>query len=444
MMARSHPSAARLPDTLVERDAELALLAGVVERTREEETSVALVVGPPGSGRTALLTRVARTAELDGVRVLAATGGVIEAGLRFGAVSQLLTSGGADLPPEVGEALWDSAVPDGVAVPLLCRHFLSLGREAPLLVVIDDVHLVDPHTRLWMQAMARRLPGTSLTMLLSSTSSLAQLPATTSGSHDLHGPLGREPYHLLRLEPLSREGVAEVVGERVGEHAVALTDELFAATGGNPAVLTSVLARLGESGVRGVVDVHSLVADERRSRTTAALGQMSREVLSLLEVVVIAGRVLPVDVLCSLSDLGSTPLSHATRLLGDVALVSSRGDRLVADDVVTTCVLATMTAVEREDLHARAADLAHRSLAPDTDTATLLLGAGPVGAGWAVDVLCAAAHNTRSSSPRGTAVRFLRRALVEPLSGARRAQVLVELAAIEAVDHPDAGDLRLT
>jgi DNA-binding CsgD family transcriptional regulator len=80
----------------------------------------------------------------------------------------------------------------------------------------------------------------------------------------------------------------------------------------------------------------------------------------------------------------------------------------------------------------------------DDDVAALLLGATPVNAQWAADVLCAAANNRVGRSNAHDPARFLRRALLEPVSAAKRAELLVKLADTTTAGRPEAGDLRLT
>ncbi|GAA1309385.1 LuxR family transcriptional regulator [Saccharothrix xinjiangensis] len=422
----------------MQREAELGLLDRLVRGLAEGRPAVGLVHGRPGTGRTSLLAHAEELARERGVGVVRATASPTETDLRFGVVSQLLPDAGA----EVGEALRSPEVPDESAVPLLCGHFLGLGRRGPLLVVVDDAHLADRHSGLWLRALARRAHRASLMLLVSTTSTLPQ-----SGADAPEDPwfpdASTDPgtHHVLRSAPLDEDGLARVVWRWYGgEPPAGLVPDLAAATGGNPAVLRAVLAGLDE---RDGVPPADLAAEARRDQVGAVLAHLSPELLSLLRAVAVAGRVLPAGVLAVLADLGRVPPSRAARLLRDNGLAHEDGDRLVADDAATQRVLADMCPEDRAELHARAAELAHRSLAADEDVAGLLLGAAPVGACWAVDALRRAAGARDRVPGDGPAARFLRRALREPVSEARRAELLVELAAVEAVDQPEAGDLRL-
>src|SRR5918994_7375708 len=78
-----------LMDSLLERGAELEELAGQLAAARAAGGSVALLEAPAGQGKTALL-RVLRTrAQESGLRVLTATGALLERDFAFGIVRQL-------------------------------------------------------------------------------------------------------------------------------------------------------------------------------------------------------------------------------------------------------------------------------------------------------------------------------------------------------------------
>ena len=64
-----------MPEALLDRDAELGALARGLRAARAGDGRVILVEGPAGIGKTSLLAAFARTAETDGVAVLAARGG---------------------------------------------------------------------------------------------------------------------------------------------------------------------------------------------------------------------------------------------------------------------------------------------------------------------------------------------------------------------------------
>ena len=78
------------PRLLLERDGELERLNTLLESASEGSGAVAVVSGPPGIGKTELLTAVHGLAARHGFRSLRAPGRELEADMAFSAVRQLL------------------------------------------------------------------------------------------------------------------------------------------------------------------------------------------------------------------------------------------------------------------------------------------------------------------------------------------------------------------
>ena len=133
---------------LRERDGALALLASAAERARAGTGGLVLLRGATGTGRTSVLERAARHAEGLGMRVLHARCSPEYSCVPFGTLLHLL-----DAPEDAGPA------PDGTrgAAERLWRLLLSYTAETPLLLAVDDAHLLDDHSRLWLAETARRV-----------------------------------------------------------------------------------------------------------------------------------------------------------------------------------------------------------------------------------------------------------------------------------------------
>jgi AAA ATPase domain len=74
---------------LLERDAELDRLSGLVRRAGEGQGSVVVIEGPPGIGKTRLGQEAAALARGAGVPVISASGSELEQEFGFGVVRQL-------------------------------------------------------------------------------------------------------------------------------------------------------------------------------------------------------------------------------------------------------------------------------------------------------------------------------------------------------------------
>jgi len=84
--------------TLAERDDELAALAELLSASHTGDGAVAVIDGPIGSGKTALLDDFAELSLAAGYRLLTVTAYVDERMLAFGVMRQLFTT--ANLPPD--------------------------------------------------------------------------------------------------------------------------------------------------------------------------------------------------------------------------------------------------------------------------------------------------------------------------------------------------------
>src|SRR5690606_23854794 len=142
------PQETAMTAPLRERDGALALLASAAERARAGTGGLVLLRGATGTGRTAVLERAARHAEGLGLRVLHARCSPDYSSVPFGTLLHLL-----DAPEDAGPA------PDGTrgAAERLWRLLLSYTAETPLLLAVDDAHLLDDHSRRWLADAARRI-----------------------------------------------------------------------------------------------------------------------------------------------------------------------------------------------------------------------------------------------------------------------------------------------
>jgi len=141
------------PGPLVGRDVELSLLRGLVDPA-PVASSVLFVVGDPGIGKTVLLADMAQRARSAGARVLAITGRESEANVAFAALHQLLrpvVDSAVALPERQRMALRGAlglaqvpVAPNQLMTGIAALTLLSaLAEPSPLLVIVDDAHLLD-------------------------------------------------------------------------------------------------------------------------------------------------------------------------------------------------------------------------------------------------------------------------------------------------------------
>ncbi|MER6005137.1 ATP-binding protein [Nonomuraea angiospora] len=141
----------------VGRTAELALLGAELRAADGGSARRAVVEGPEGIGKTALIHRLVAS---GGARVLAASGEESERELHLGVVRQLL-----DEAAYLGAPA--AAGPDPCAAgQALCEAIDALQAQGPLVVLVDDAQWADgPSLRALSYVLRRTRAGRVLVLL---------------------------------------------------------------------------------------------------------------------------------------------------------------------------------------------------------------------------------------------------------------------------------------
>src|SRR5580693_2968217 len=164
---------------LLDRAAELGVIAAAVESACSGTGSVLLVEGAAGIGKTSLLGYACDQAAKAGMTVLAARGAEFEDGYAWGAVRQLFE---ARIRAGAGPGLAGDAVAlaglalaggpgrgeeDSFAV-LHGLYWLAadLAQHAPLLLAVDDLHWADRPSQRFVAHLAARLDGLPVLLVL--------------------------------------------------------------------------------------------------------------------------------------------------------------------------------------------------------------------------------------------------------------------------------------
>ncbi len=174
MWAKSGTGTGVGPAGLVGREGELAELAAFLDRAGTDG-AVLLLTGDPGVGKTALLDATAELAVAKGVQVVRGSGVEYETDISFAGLHQLVGS----LPDELGRlprslrealevalGLGAGPAPSRIAVlNAALALFDEAAKERPLLLVVDDLHVVDQASRAAVGFVARRLGARRIGLL---------------------------------------------------------------------------------------------------------------------------------------------------------------------------------------------------------------------------------------------------------------------------------------
>ncbi len=442
-MATTSPASA-----LLERDLELAEIgAGALGAVRRDGRLL-LVQGPAGIGKTVLLRAAREEAAAQGARVLGATGSELDRDFPFGIVHQLLDGVVAEAGAERRAALFAGAAahaepvfggtdpaasgdPGHVVLHALYWLCANLADEAPVALVVDDLHWADRASLRFLEFLGRRLEGLPLLVVA------ATRVDEPGADHELLRALGRGPAaRVLEPGPLSGEATGRLLADALGaDPEPAFAGASQDATGGNPLLLRTLARLAAERGLRGRGDEAGAVAEiGARGMADVVRGRLD----GLGEDAILAARALALlgerAVLEDVAALAArTPEEAAAAIdtLARAGIVDPDGRDFV-HPLVRQAVAADVPPGMRVTLHDRAARrLAERRARVD-EIAVHLLATDPSGDSWVVETLREAAAGARGAGEAHAAIALLRRALAEPPPAHDRAVVLAELGDAEA------------
>jgi DNA-binding CsgD family transcriptional regulator len=354
--------------TLVGRGTELAALDAALDRARGGEVVTVLVAGEAGIGKTRLVGEFADRAFAAGARLL--TGACVDVGaatLPYGALVDALR----DLPPDaymslepplrralatlVPEAAVDEEPYAGdqrAVFGAVLRLLEQLGRDDPVVLLLEDVHWADRSTQDVLRFLVRGLRQTAVLVVLTHRTDELQRGAPV---RRLLADLGREPcVETIALAPLSRTEtagqLAEVAGTPLGSEQV---DRIYARSEGNPFFSEQLLLALDAGGP-------DAVPGTLRETLLARLDRLPPTAQPVVRVAAAVGRRVEHELLAQVCEQGDDVLDAALRacVAGHVLTV----DRDRRGYVFRHALLAEVAAEdllpgEARRLHRRIADL---------------------------------------------------------------------------------------
>src|SRR6266851_2836234 len=229
---------------LIEREHESAVLDGLVDGLRDGGGAV-VVRGEPGIGKSALLQRVRRRAEAQGVRPLITVGVESEAEFAFaglhqllrpviGALAQVLESQRQTLEAALG--LGVDLKPDSFRVAVAAFQLIcEVADSVPVVLIVDDAQWLDPPTLSVIAFIGRRLEAEHV----------ALVAAIRSGQST---PLDDARLPTLDLERLSASAAARLLDRNAPELHPVLRARVLAESSGNPLALVELARSMGRSG----------------------------------------------------------------------------------------------------------------------------------------------------------------------------------------------------
>ncbi|MFN8643413.1 MAG: adenylate/guanylate cyclase domain-containing protein [Candidatus Binatia bacterium] len=255
------------------------------------------------------------------------------------------------LPDSYAAAGGNAEVQRRRTVELLCAWLLARGGKGAKVLVVEDLHWVDPSTKEFLGALIEQVPAAPVLLLLT--------------ARPMPQPLWRDRSNLtpITLHPLSRQQVGAMV-ERIAGGARLPADvrrQVVAKTDGVPlfveeltkAVLESGLLRAEGTGLEFAIP--STLHDSLMARLDR-LGPSK----DLAQVAAVLGREFPHDLLAAVSPLDAVALDRALRDLVRAELIYPRGVPPHASyrfkhALVQETAYQSLLRSHRQEVHARVA-----------------------------------------------------------------------------------------
>ncbi len=406
---------------LLGRDPEREAVSRLVATARLGVGGSLVLMGEPGVGKTAVLDDA--LSSVEGMRLLRATGLEAERHIPFAGLLQLLRPAlgqldslsapqaaalsGALALSEAGPGSRDRFVIGAAVLSLLCRY----AEEAPVAVVVDDVHLLDPPSAEALVFAARRLTADPVVVLLAlRTSEADKLVA------------GLPVIHLSGLDP---DDATALVARTVGGHlAPGQLEPLLALADGNPLALMELAGDDLDVLATDPSDLPARVPDTVTEAFARRLDRMEEACRTALLVAAVCGGSLVVTSrACSTLGVDIEALSEAED--GGLVAVTS-GQIAFRHPLVRAAVYSRAKARDRRAVHRAVAD----ALPDDDDDRRAWHLAESV---WRPDaevsgLLAEAARRARGRTAYSVASgAFERAARLSPDPG-RRAELLLQAA----------------
>lgn len=401
--------------SLVGRDHELTVLAGVACDLAAGRGRTVVITGESGIGKTTLVQEFARfdigaRAVWGRCRPIASSlalwpwGQVLD-GLaadaepdlvdRIGSIIERSPSGSDQLAMDFDDDLFvdrcqsmDSIEPDerSDGAPLFRPIVESLrisSRRAPLIVVIDDAQWADPSSIELLAFASTALADEAIVFVVA-----WREPNATGPTAGLRA-LGRPPNVVrIPLSPLDRIAVEDLL-ERIGIFGGTLAARILAETAGNPSFIAELVADLSREGdgasdrdPTGGVAVALRPTAALRDRVLDRLEEADAEAEAILTVAAINGPGFTGDVIAEVVELPSGRVDEALERLVSAGLVAGEPGAIgyrFAHPIVAKTLIKMLSSPRRARLHTAVGHALWRRGAPEVVLARHFSKAGSAG-----------------------------------------------------------------
>jgi DNA-binding CsgD family transcriptional regulator len=383
------------------RAGELNVIDALIAALAQGRGGAVVIEGPPGIGKSRLLTEALALAEKAGVRALFGEAFEYQQTVPF--FSLFMATLRAD--PPVGDAealrrLGTSADLRYWVVRELQAAIDAAASRIPLAILLEDIHWADNATLLALRSLTATRPNTPVLWVLTARTGVGG-PAV----RETLTALEREDARFLRLAAMTPSAVADIVQDAVRANADASLLSLADKAHGNPFLLTELLRGLDEEGRLDVSGGRAVATGDMLPRRLSQTMQQRLDQLSNA-----ASQV--VRVAAALPDQFSARLLAAMIERRPAALVSAveeavRADLLIEDgdqmrfrhDLLREATRQSLPRSLRRAMERQSATIMLDMGAAPEEIATQLARSAEVGDQAAIAALRQAAQSVANSDP---------------------------------------------
>jgi DNA-binding CsgD family transcriptional regulator len=436
------------PAELLDRDRELSAVCALLADAASGAGGLLLVEGDAGIGKTGIVGAARALARADGMQVLGARGGELESGLAFGMVREMfsepiraadadgygaLFAGAAALARPVLEPAVEQVLDEShdsfATLHGLYWFVAGLCSAAPILLTVDDAHWSDLPSLRFLAYLARRLDGLKLALLVTARPELVE-------QQELLRLLAAEPQAMhVRPPPLGRASVHTMVSSVLGPAEDRFVDACQAITGGNPFLLTELLADLRDAAVRPLASnldrVEAAAPWNVRRAILARLRQLPAGAAALARAAALLGDSVDPRRAARLAEVKADQVDLLVDALSAARIIEPRTLLTFVHPLVRSAVISDLGPAELATAHREAVALLIAEGECGDTLLPHLLASPPQAEGRVVDLLRSAAQRAAARGAHDVAARCLHRALLEPPPAEDRYLVLLELGTAE-------------
>ncbi|GIL29657.1 ATP-binding protein [Actinocatenispora comari] len=428
-MSPVSPAGAREP--LVERVEELDTLKVCVERLLAGSSGLLVIEGSAGVGKTCLLAALVTLARRSGAQVLTGSGGPSEPDMPLGLRSQLFGQNGRGEEGDAG--------PERLAEAFDALHgrLVRLADNGPVVIAVDDVHLLDELSLRWLGFLSRRLG--ELPAILAITGRTDEIAAMSSDAQtDLRYSLNAT---TIRPAALSRAGVAAMLRSRLG---APIDDELAATvhrmTAGNPRFVTEVCQTLAAEHLEPAkADLAAVRQLAPPGVTRYVLGRLRRNdptTAAVARAIAVVGGGTCASMIAAMCGMERGSVADVISELAQLGILRAAEPATFVHPIVRNALYASLRSSERQQYHRNAAALLTEQDGDPAQVARHLLAGNPAIDPDMIDTLCRVAVDLIARGEHALGTECLQRAIHGTMSPTHRGRLALKLGSALAVHHP--------